>query len=82
LLKSNFMWLKLSAWAFSKGAYCCWIWVAGALKSRLPRCVPPCLVTVLVAIQLGRCVGKIWWFTVSKCCFQSGALFLAICFLV
>ena len=42
------------------------VWLAEALKSRLPRCVPSCLVAVLVAIQLGWCVGRVSWFTETK----------------
>ena len=47
----------LHAWAAEWGEC---VWVAEALKSRLPRCVPPCLVAFLVAIQLGVCVGRTW----------------------
>ena len=53
----------LHAWAAEWGEC---VWIAGALKSRLPRCVPPCLVAVLVAMQLGRCVGRTWWITDSN----------------
>ena len=47
----------LHAWTAEWGEC---VWVAEALKSRLPRCVPPCLVAFLVAIQLGVCVGRTW----------------------
>ena len=50
----------LHAWAAEWGEC---VRVAEALKSRLPRCVPPCLVAFLVAIQLGVCVGRTWWIT-------------------
>ena len=57
--------VSLRNWSTSGGfftsilVYRC-VWVAEALKSRLPRCVPPCLVAFLVAIQLGVCVGRTW----------------------
>ena len=50
----------LHAWAAEWGEC---VRVAEALKSRLPLCVPPCLVAFLVAIQLGVCVGRTWWIT-------------------
>ena len=38
---------------------------AAALRSRLARCVPPCLVALLVAIQLG------WWVTWPRRSFET-----------
>ena len=54
-LITYFLRLHLSN-AFAKDSFC--VWVAGAVKSRLPRCVPPFLVAMPLAIRLGWQVGR------------------------
>ena len=62
---SNFV-DAISAWPLGASELggtlgCLCVWVAEALKSRLPRCVPSCLATVPVASQLAWCARRAWW---------------------